>query len=279
MMIIASCSKNNTSFDYTQAIETTSNYVEAQQMTDLLLNTYFKSITDSILLTDGISNIDGANISYTSTPAKLTIEYPWCTNDGYGHTRVGIYEATSESGFFDSLDIINFEFKNFYYDFDSISVSGFSIVNKGRINNNYLFDIEVNNIYRETIDTATNKTFEMTYKVDQSFTRFKDNSSPYYTQEDYFAISGIITGKDQNGFSYSAVIVDTSLLVNSLSCKWLKQGNVNIELPDFIYNTTTNFSYDTDCKDIYSIIMNETLFTQAFDGGQTDCPSIYTGHN
>ncbi len=40
---ISSCHKNNTAFDYNQAIETVSDYVEAQQMTDLLLNTYFRN--------------------------------------------------------------------------------------------------------------------------------------------------------------------------------------------------------------------------------------------
>jgi len=48
-----------------------------------------------------------------------------CTYDSYGHTRMGIYEATSESGFFDSLDVISFVFTDFYYDSDSVNVGSF----------------------------------------------------------------------------------------------------------------------------------------------------------
>ncbi|MFK5855183.1 MAG: hypothetical protein QM503_03555, partial [Bacteroidota bacterium] len=203
LFFISSCHKENTSFDYTQAVETVGDYVAAQQMTDLLLNTYFKSITDSVLLTDGFDTIDGANVSYTPNPATIIISYPWCIYDGYGHIRKGIIEATSSTGFFDSLDVINLTFKNFFYDNDSVTVGSLSITNKGlSTDNNYLFDINASNIYRQTRDSLDNVT-SMLYNMEQTFILHKDMESPYHTQNDFFNITGNLWGNARNGYSFA----------------------------------------------------------------------------
>lgn len=261
--ILTSCSKKNTSFDYNQAIETVSDYVESQQMTDLLLNTYFKSITDSVLLTDGVAEIDGADVSYSIDPAKIVIEYPiWGKEDGYGHIRKGIYEANTESSFFDSLAIINFTFSNFFYDHDSVSVADLTIINKGITNDgNYLFDIEATDIYREFYDTSGH----IRYQLQQMFLRNKFTSSPYYSDNDYFEISGSLSGVARNGKNFNSIIHDTSSLRNSFSCSWLVGGMSDIELPDFIYDAKVDFSNDGKCLNQYSIITNGTLLIKAFD--------------
>lgn len=271
LFFISSCHKENTSFNYTRAVETVGDYVEAQQMSNLLLNTYFKSITDSVLLTEGFDTIDSANVSYTPNPATIIISYPWCIYDGYGHNRRGIIEATSSTGFFDSLDVINLTFKNFFYDNDSVTVGSLSITNKGlSTDHNYLFDIVASNIYRQTRDSLDNVT-SMSYNMEQTFMLHKDMESPYYTQNDFFNISGNLWGNARNGYSFAGVISDTSMLKTSFSCNWLVSGITDIELPDYIYNAIVNFTVDGDCINMYSITTNKTLFTKAFDGDQAIC--------
>lgn len=262
VLFFSSCHKKNTSFDFNQAIETVSDYVEAQQMTDLLLNTYFKSITDSTLLTDGEAEIDGANISYSTDPAIIIINYLWHKGDGYGHYRKGIYEASSESGFFDSLAIVNFTFSNFFYDFDSIAVGSLSITNLGlNADGNYLFNVDATDIYREFHDT----TGHIVFQLQQDFIRNKDTSSPYYTDNDFFKISGNLTGVARNGKSFSSIVQDTASLRSSYACRWLNGGTSEIELPEFIYNATANFSNEVECLNQYSVITNGSLFIKAFD--------------
>ena len=259
---ISSCHKENTSFDYVQTIETVSDYVESQQMTDLILNTYFKSITDSTLFTDGTSEIDGADVSYSANPAKIIIEYPtWGRDDGYGHTRKGTYEATTESSFLDSLAVVNFTFNNFYYDDDTITVVNLSIINTTATNGNNIFNIDANNILRRFHDT----TGYVKYNVEQSFVRIKDTSSVYYTSNDYFEITGNLSGIARNGHSYNSTTQDTSSLIVNYSCRWIKAGITEVELPDFIYNATVNFNNGGECLNQYSIITNESLFTDVFD--------------
>ena len=263
IFVFTSCHKKNSSFDYNQAIETVSDYVESQQMTDLLLNTYFKSITDSILLMDGVAEIDGADVSFSLEPAIIVIDYhAWGKDDGYGHFRSGMYEATTETGFFDSLAVVNFAFSNFFYDFDSVSVSHLSLVNRGITNDgNYLFNIDATDIYREFNDTSGH----IVYQFQQDFLRHKSTSSLYYSDNDYFDISGNLSGVARNGYAFTSIIQDTSVLRNSFSCRWLNGGISDVELPDFIYNAKVNFSNDGQCLNKYSIITNETLLIKAFD--------------
>ena len=266
IFILYSCNKKNTSFDYNQAVETVSDYVESQQMTDLILNTYFKAITDSILLSDGVAEIDGAEVSYSSEPAKIIIDYPgWGKDDGYGHIRKGKYEATTETSFFDSLAVVNITFNNFSYDFDTVSAGNLSIINQGTTNNgSYIFNLDGDNITRKLHDTTS----YITYQLQQTFERFTYTSSPYYSENDYFEISGSLSGTARNGKTFNSVVQDTSSLRNSFSCRWLDGGVVEIELIDFNNNSKVNFSNDGKCLNQYSIIINGTLLIKAFDSEQ-----------
>ena len=266
VVFITSCHKENTSLDFNQSVETISDYVEAQQMTDLLLNTYFKSITDSTLLTDGISEIDGASVSYSANPAKIIIDYYiWSKEDGYGHYRKGRYEATTASSFFDSLAVVDFSFHSFDYDFDSINATNFSLTNMGNnADDNYLFSVSITNFYRKFHDT----TGIITYQLQQDFIRTKDISSPYYTDNDFFSISGNLSGIARNGKSYTSIISDTNNLTNSFSCQWLIDGTSEINLPEsdnFTNIATVNFSNSGTCRNQYSIVINGSLLTKAFD--------------
>jgi len=261
-LFITSCHKENTSFDYNMAIKTVSDYVDAQQMTNLLLNTYFKSITDSTLITDGTAEIDGADVSYSADPAIITILYSWAKYDGYGHLRQGKYEANTASSFLDSLAIINFTFSNFFYDTAAISVGSFSIENMGTTtNNNYLFKVEATDILIKPHDSTGN----ISYQVEQNYVRVKYPSTTYYTNDDYFKISGNMTGIARNGNSFISATQDTNNLLVYYSCPWIKSGSAEIELPGFIYNAAVYFSNDGECRNHYSIITNETLFLKKFD--------------
>jgi len=266
LLLVASCHKDNTSFSYDDAVETTSSYVEGQQMADLILNTYFKSITDSTLLADGTSEIDGANVSYSTDPLEISIKYAWDIPDGYGHYRKGTITATSESGFFDSLDVINLSFNSFYYDLDSVHVGSFEITNKGlSVNHNYIFDIVGSSIFRQTTDSLEVKVSHMIFNLQQEFVRHKDASSVYHTPDDYFRISGNLNGTARNGFAFSGNVNSENYLLSSYSCNWLKSGVVDVTLAEFIYDAQLNFDNGGECKNEYSIIINESLFRKAFD--------------
>ena len=263
MLVTSSCHKENTSFDYNQAVETVSDYVEAQQMTDLILSTYFKAITDSTLLTNGASEIDGAFVSCMDSSTKIVIEYPsWGKDDGYGHYRKGKYEASTESNLFDSLAVINFTFHNFYYDDDSISVEEFTLENLGATtNHNYLFNVSATDILRKFHDT----TGHIKYQVEQNFIRVKDPSSPYYTNDDYFEVSGNMIGVARNGDTFNSSTSDISNLIDYLSCQWIKGGVTEVDLPEFIYSASVDFNNEGECKNQFLITINETLFIRVFD--------------
>ncbi len=270
MVWLASCRKENTSIDYNVYIETVGDYVEAQQMTDLLMKTYFKSITDSLLLTDSTAKIDGADVTLTSNPLLLKIVYPWCIPDGYGHKRMGSIEISSETGFYDSLSVIQFKFSGFYYDTDSVDVQGFSLTNLGkRGDNSDAYNLNINNFYRQTVDTSGNITF-LKFELQQELKRFRTTPSPYYNLNDYFTALGNVVGVAQNAKSFTSVIADSALLTYSLSCNYITNGSVVMDMPDLTNNTAVNFN-GGNCENIYQISIAGTLFNKAFDGESIPC--------
>lgn len=75
-MVFSSCGKENQQINYNTGVLASQEYVQSQQMMNLILNTYFKSITDSLLIVAHESEIDGAYVTYAETPEeKLVIEY------------------------------------------------------------------------------------------------------------------------------------------------------------------------------------------------------------
>lgn len=260
----SSCHKTNTSIDYNESIETIYDYVESQQMTNLVLNTYFKAITDSVLLVDGNSKIDSAKVSYSTNPSVITFEYPWDKDDGYGHMRKGKFEARTETSFWDSLAIINFTFTNFYYDYDSVTIERMSLTNEDvNAGNNFVFYVEIHKMQRVFHDT----TGILTYYLQQYFTRIKDPSSHYFTTNDYFSIHGNLVGNDRNGRAFRGVVQDTNSLINSFSCSWIKSGISVVDLPTLELITSCNLSFSNggECLNKYSATINGSLFVKAFD--------------
>ena len=258
---ITSCHKKNTEFDYNLAIETVHDYVEAQQMTNLLLLTYFKAITDSTLMADSISIIDGAAVTLISDPSTMVFEYyNGAVNDGYGHTRSGRYTASTSSNFTTANAKVIFDFIKFTYDGDLITSNGFELTN-GDLSVGFTFDVVASNINRDYGDT----TGTIKYNIQETITITKDPSSPYHTSNDYFEVSGNNSGTARNDKIYSAQTEDGDKLVQRYSCNWMDVGSSIVELPEFIHNASVSFFNDGQCMNKYSITTNGTLFEKGYD--------------
>ena len=256
---ITSCHKKNTEFDYSQAVETVHDYVEAQQMTNLLLATYFKAISDSTLITDSISFFDGAKVTLTSNPAKIEFKYSNDTiYDGFGHIRIGIYTATTSTNFNLPLAKITFDFPNFTYDRDKIVADNFNLTNAS---SNLVFDINADNIIRSYADTSG----IISFNFDQSITLIKDPLSAYHTDNDQLEISGNLAGIARNGKSFSTITQESDNLLVYYTCNWMIAGGASVDLPEFIYNATVSYSNNGTCINKYSVLTNETLFEKTYD--------------
>ncbi len=266
ILLYSSCHKKNTSFNYTIAVETVVDYVKTQQMTDLLLGTYFKSITDSILLVDSVAIIDGANVSLSYNPTTIEFNYSSTDgDDGYGHNRKGKYTAVSTSNFINPEAEITFTFQNFKYDFDTISTNSFILTNTGfDNNNNYVYNLIATNVLIKFYDT----TGTVNFNIDQRFIRVKDPASDYYTYNDYFEIEGSNTGVARNGYQYNSATIDSDNLIMNYSCNWLSGGSAFVQLPQFVHDAEVNFFNSGNCINKYSIITNGTLFEKSFDLNQ-----------
>jgi len=264
-IFFSSCKKDkNSYYSYNSGIDAAKDYVVGQQMMVLLLNTYFKSISDSLLLATGRSNIDGAAIYLkTGESDTLLIRYPvWGAYDGYGHWRSGDIKVCADQGFLNPSTAYPFYFIDFFYDKDTLRVDNLVLNYHGKQGQDDLFSVFSDTIHQVFSDSSGLSKFWM----NQSFLRIKDPSSVYYTLLDKFEISGSIEGISRDAVHYQTKIVTDSTLLSQYNCSFLKQGPLSISFRDLPYNGTIHFSKADTCSNQY---------IAEFDGSPFPAP-IYT---
>lgn len=260
----SSCSKENQQIDYNIGVLASQEYVQSQQMMNQLLNTYFKSITDSLLIVDHQSEIDGAMVTYTENPdEKIVIDYPdWGCSDDCGHYRAGTITAKPNPGFYDSLAIIHFTFENFQYDYDDVYMNGMTITNLGRINgSNFTYKIHTGSVQVVYADS----TGLIEFNMDQNFIFFKDTSSIFHGPEDYFKVYGTMGGTSSKGEAYSANINDQEYILNQYSCRWAKQGPATLSFESESYQAFILFPGADTCINKYAVDIDGNPFFYPFD--------------
>lgn len=263
LLVFFSCKKENTRYSYQTGIEGAQSYVEAQQFMTQILNTYFKSLTDSVLKVDGKSKIDGADVYYYTDPERLAFKYPWWGNDdGYGQWRANSFEAVPRTTFEDEEVIVDVFFYDFQYNHDTINVKNMLINHLGRVDGvNEHFQVsceQVENIYADTSGVSL-------FSFDEGFVMYKDQSTIYTSPEDEFSISGMLNGTSKNSVIFNSLVDPDSLLLNNFSCNWLNTGKVDISVDQFNYDAHVYFSEKDTCQNQYLILINDNPFPYPID--------------
>ncbi len=260
-ILIFSCQKKtNTNISFHRGVESAKNYVYAQQMMTQIMATYFKSITDSTLIADGSSNIDGAAVFtfHNESPRRIRFKYPdWSSEDGYGHRRAGLIDATTTGKFDDVEAEINFTFTDFLYDFDSVFVDSLQVQNKGKVdgkNNQY----KTKSPYIEYHFADSSGIF--TFSLNQDFIVYKFGSTYYTNPKDSLGIYGGLDGNTVRDVTFEAINSADSALLFSYQCNYLKLGIVEIETYLFDYITTAYFQEADSCNNEFLIVVDKNPF-------------------
>mgnify|MGYP001255522956 CR=1 FL=1 len=263
-IIFSSCGKENEQIDYNVGVLASQEYVQSQQMMNLLLNTYFKSITDSLLIFNYHSEIDGAVVVYSDTPEeKIVMDYPdWGCSDDCGHYRAGTITAKPNTGFYDSLAVINFTFENFQYDNNDVYVNGMTITNLGRLNGiHYTFKIQTGSVQVIYADTSGATEFNM----GQNFVFYKDPTTIFHSPEDYFEITGTMNGTTSTGESFTANLSEQEYILNAFSCIWAKLGPAILSFESVTYEAFILFPGADTCLNKYAVGIDGNPFFYPFD--------------
>jgi len=259
-----SCKKQNTSIDYNPAITASKEFAANQQMITLILNTYFKSLNDSLLWADGHAEVDGAVVRIQDVPVYLMeIYYPvWGNNDGYGHFRMGVIEAVPETDFSQPDALVNFNFVGFLYDKDTLEVNKMTVQQVENIEQNVQkFEVNVDSAIIIYSDTSGQNSFNMR----QTFRLKKDPASEYTSPLDKIFITGAMDGITLDLATYSALVADSSEIIDNYNCPWLKNGPAELqsngfELPAYIY-----FPVPDSCKNEFLIDIDGNPFPFPID--------------
>lgn len=258
LLIVVSCKKENTRYSYQDGIEGAQNFVVAQQMMTQLLNTYFKSLTDSVLLADKQAKIDGADVYYYDEPERILIKYPWWGNyDGYGHWRMNYYEAIPRTSFSDDGVEVDIVFTNFLFDKDTLITKNIVVQHQGKtdgVNDHFAVSADrIDLIYADTTGT-------LSFSFDQLNIRYKDPATYYTSSEDKFSVSGNLDGTTRSLLNFQSTIQADSVLLNSFNCIYLREGNVTVGIESFEYPTSVYFPNQDTCRNEYLIVINNNPF-------------------
>ena len=282
LLCILSCQKtDNQAISYQKGIETSQTYVLSQQMTTSLLNTYFKAITDSILIADGMNKIDGAVVTFEKTPPqKLKFKYPyWGDFDGCGHSRIGTYEANTATFFNDPQGIVSFSFIDFSFLYiieceyleDTLRYESMTLTNLGKqdgINNQY------NIIVPGAIIVYGDSSGVSTFSMDQQIKRLKDPSTVYRSPNDKFEIWGELDGISVNEYPFKATIDPGKKIRSDFTCDWLKLGPASVATERFQFDSEVCFPgadscqvpfYSDTCVNQFLIVIDDNPFPYPID--------------
>jgi len=260
LLTTMSCNKvGNSYISFHRGVESSKQYTEAQQMMTQIMNTYFKSITDSLLLKTGTSWVDAAKIrQYHDTLNHLVIEYPvWGNEDGYGHYRQGIIEATTNSDFLETNAIITIRFIDFLYDLNPMTVDSMVLVNQGKVDGkNQKFNLAANRIELQYV----NATGIFSFSMNEMFTVYKAAGTFYTSHKDSIGIYGNLNGTTKNNLVFEAECIEDSAMLYAYSCDWLKMGYVSLDVDDFNYTSTIYFSEPDTCANLFLIEIDNNPF-------------------
>ena len=260
----ASCKKQNTSIDYNPSVLASKEFASNQQMMTQILNTYFKSLYDSTLWADGYANVDGAGVTLQNIPEPMMVfQYNvWGNYDGYGHYRMGMFEAIPEIDFLQPDAVVNFNFVGFLYDKDTLEVSKMTIHHIETANPLIKkFEVEIDSAVVILLDTSGQYSFNM----NQTFRLAKDPLSPYYSLQDEIFITGTMNGITLYLTSYSAMVADSAEIIDNYDCPWLKKGPIFLQVTGFDYPATIFYPEPDSCKNQYLIEIDGNPFLSPFD--------------
>lgn len=263
-IISVSCRKQNTFIDYNPAIVASQEFVSNQQMMDQILNTYFKSLTDSTLRADGHAEIDGAWVSINYSP-YLFMEFQynvWGNYDGYGHFRMGAIEVIPETDFSQPDALANFNFIGFLYDKDTVEVNKMTVqhIETGEPNIQK-FEVKVDSAVIIYSDTSGQNSFNM----NQTFRLKKDPTTEYTSVLDKIYITGLMDGITLDLTSYSTLIADSSEMIDKYDCLWLTNGPATLQVTGFSYPATIYFPEPDTCLNEYIIEVDGNPFPFPFE--------------
>jgi hypothetical protein len=217
-----SCRKNST-YDLKPNVNVANDVILSVSSFTAIFNLLIKARLDPSLASHGYTHIDGANINYDSVKR----EYDF----GFGSTispdsvqRTGTVKVVVSGDILQKGSYAKVSFQNYYEDsgkvdgIDSIANEGANVFSQ-MVFSVYVFQGTINKVYG-----GGTITYDMNGK-------YKTTASSLVPGEDIlFLMQGSISGISSKGHTFSASIRDT--LQNVFSCPWIKDGIIDVHLPD-----------------------------------------------
>ena len=232
--LLTSCKKHpdNTMVDYNVELQTISEYMYLQQFADQFMQTFFKAVYDSTLISQGFAKIDSAMVNYQNQHDTMRIQVvywhseqnDWHHIDSYKHYRMGFFSFLSDSLFLErdtGRVVIEVE-KPFYFDSLNVNIQNIDIRKTG-INDKGRQQFRVE--FRDMVMSGE-RYHKFTYRFSAAFDYelVRNGATGSLTDEDYLLIKGNIAGNTKTRIGFHFETGTDTLLELVPACRFLRGG-------------------------------------------------------
>lgn len=273
---LQSCKKTpqNSQTDFKKELAVIKEAKYPQQFANQFMLTFFKSIYDSTLLNTGLSKIDSAKVALNIPDSfDIKVEYwyenenlHWHHYDGYGHYRMGTIIYTMDNTFLtsDKGTCTIFPEKKFYYDSLPTNIENISIEKTGLSPaGNQTFKAIFNNIIMSgTYSGNPTRTFSAEF----DYELFKDPSTSYSSNNDYFLFSGNIQGNTTSDYIFNITLdsVQDRYMID-YNCWYTIQGKSTVSISGAdvpVNDILLNYIAEDGCSNYYEITFSNLFSTK-----------------
>jgi len=223
LFALSGCKKKDSSCDLSPNVNVADDIVFLQRGLFHTFNLLLKANLDSMIMKNGYGTIDQASISYNHTIRKFEIRYnsKTCADST---CRNGIIIVKLSGDFFTPGTFGAVSFQNYSEDYRGFTGKD-SLVNQGMAAGGLLsYASFINNLV--VTKDSSNSTYwnsGFVYHIPPPVKDLPGNVSA-------FTISGSGNGISSGTYHFSFQI--TNSLVNDLSCPWIRQGVMDVSVPD-----------------------------------------------
>lgn len=257
---ISSCNKSERDEDI-ETLTSRENALAYHIYDDVLREIHRVAMRDSLLNDTGIKQwfngcIKRVTVSDTVAvfPLSLTINYGDARkicDDGF--TRFGIIRANFSGKYLNKGTVVDVSFEN--YEKDNYKVFGTAKLTNLGLNSDgyttYSWVVEDANI------KGINTNIQWEGKHTRTWVAGRSNESQGLVDDDVFQISGIATGRNSRGNTFTNKI--TEVYVSNYSCQWFLTGRSELTIPNLEFRTI-NYNTGDSCNNTLYERRNNTYF-------------------
>jgi hypothetical protein len=229
VLFLGSCNEKGSETDYNPNVNSSKEFIFAEDILFEMVNIYFKGVTDTAVLGSGYKKIDSCNILYIPSEDKMIFDYGgwnhWCPDK---KLRRGKFHASFNGPLFTQGTLVTFTIDSLFVDENLV---------EGNMNSEFLgldnsgkhqlsFQVSQGKI---TLNDTVNVSV-IHFETDYMLTWEEGQQTTGIHEDDMLLVTGNGSGRGVDQFDFELFIQEP--LKDYIDCFWIQAGMHRITLPN-----------------------------------------------